>query len=200
MLLGRGTHAEALREWARHSTPWEVYEGSSEDPADEAEWEALLQEAATLPGPGVPNVCYLAPLGTTYSRWQLLNGGARTFRAPLGTGVGAAEAEANREAARLAYLLRRLAAMGKVFALEATAPDARYPKLWDDPEIQGAIAATRAVVVPAQYASRTAAAGDDGKGNFTRRTWMLLSRELMPWGAALCADHESVVSATPSVR
>jgi len=86
--------------------------------------------------------------------------------------------------------------MGKVFAVEATAPDARYPKLWDDPEIQGAIAATRAVVVPAQYVNRMGTIADNEKDNCTRRTWLLLSRELLPWGAALWADHESVAVAT----
>ena len=87
--------------------------------------------------PDGPNVGWIACPCTSYSDWQLQNGGSRTFENPEGTGEGplAASEQLGNELSRFgaAYFEAMLNSGGFPVA-ESSAPSGRYPKQWDLPE------------------------------------------------------------------
>ena len=85
-----------------------------------AVFESLSQEARAAPGPDTPNVYQLAPPCTTYSDWQLENGGRRTFAHP--DGVTEAEKLGDAQFDAACDLAEDAWNNGKEFLLESSAP------------------------------------------------------------------------------
>jgi len=142
-------------------------------------------DMASLPGPEVANVWYWSNSCRTYCPWQLRNGGTRTFAQPQGDGTRADETEANELTAWLASSITCLDEHGKAFLFENQSPDGRYPKVWDDPLLQTAIRKTGAVIIPTFMGEFGLAPPDQPGKSHRKAVWLLVSRLLLPWAAAL---------------
>ena len=108
---------------------------------------AVLEEAAAPPGPEVANVWQFGTPCTSFCLWNLLNKGTRTFSHPLGQNPTTAEATGNELAAFTAKCCETLDLHGKQFLFESSAPDGRYPKIWDHPAVARMRAKTGAKIV-----------------------------------------------------
>ena len=90
--------------------------------------QRLLAAAAHPDG---PNVWVSEPPCTSFSDWQIHNGGTRTYSKPCGDRPRRGEVEGNAIAEFMATLAAAVLDSGKFFLCENPARSGRYPKLWD---------------------------------------------------------------------
>ena len=105
--------------------------------------------------------------------------------APRGDGARPDEVKGNSCALWLAKSLRLLSEAVKLFLFENQAPDGIYPKVWDDPDMREAIAATGAVVIPLSQCENGLAPSDQPDARYRKNSWLLVHKDLLPWAVHL---------------
>jgi hypothetical protein len=155
----------------------------------------LEEEMASLPGPDVPNVYFFQNPCVTFSSWQLLNQGTRTFTNPQGDGSSAAEEAANNLTAWLAKCLLIIHDAGKMAVFENQEPDGRYPKVWNLGPLQKAMKRIGAVVIPSTMCAFGLSPPDQPGLRHRKRLWLMISPDLMPFMAFMwrrCGSRDHV--------
>ena len=150
----------------------------SHDLLDPAVHAQQLLDAAAPPGPDTANIWHFACPCTSFSDFNVLNGGTRTFANPEGDGTVQSEIEGNRMAENTSELIEVLADNAKEFAWESSGPSGKYPKLWDVQRVRQARAKTGALVVAVDQCEHGKAPRDRPDLRTRKRSWWLVSRKL----------------------
>jgi hypothetical protein len=106
--------------------------------------------------------------------------------------AGLKQKEANAHTAWLARTIAILHKLGKAFIFENQVPDGAYPKAWDHPALQAAIAETGALIIPTFMGEFGLAPPDDPTKSHRKACWVLVSANLAPWAVLLwCVESRN---------
>ena len=119
------------------------------------------------------------------------DGGTHTFKCPEGDQSIACEVEGNKHAKFTAECCMALYDAGREFLVKSSAPDGRYPKLWDLAAIVELRKRTGARVVPMHMCEWGLQLPTDVPDLCRTSAWWLVSPRLHPYASALAHRRHS---------